>query len=467
MTDHNKQREELYRKYENLIEVDFNLSRSLVSFQSSKQEPFYGWFKYREGFSPKLVEYFLLKYHPAQGHILDPFAGSGSALFAAGGLGWRSTGIEVLPVGKFVMESRVAAERVDIKIFECTIKSLIHSLDKSDSPSQQIRHIPITEGAFPKEAEDELNRYISLCHSIVDENVRTLFRFAAFCILEEISFTRKDGQFLRWDERTNRGRLRSQFNKGKIYSFKEAIERKLCQFNQDLQPSEPLELFPSERCRVKEVPEIILDSSLERLPRLTRDSFGFIMTSPPYCNRYDYTRTYALELVFLGYDDEEVKQLRQAMLSCTVENREKVEALRTIYAKLGRLPDYEKVLTVYETCGAVQEVNQVLEDLKGKKKLNNSNVPRMVRNYLLEMCFTIFEMERVLCPGGFVVMVNDNVRYGGEEVPIDLILSDFANRFGLTVRKIWVLPTGKGNSSQQMGNYGRTELRKCIYVWEK
>jgi hypothetical protein len=30
-----------------------------------------------------------------------------------------------------------------------------------------------------------------------------------------------------------------------------------------------------------------------------------------------------------------------------------------------------------------------------------------------------------------------------------------------------VLPTGKGNSSQQMGLHGRDMLRKCIYVWRK
>ncbi len=47
-------------------------------------------------------------------------------------------------------------------------------------------------------------------------------------------------------------------------------------------------------------------------------------------------------------------------------------------------------------------------------------------------------------------MVNDNVQYCGEEVPVDLILSDFAASAGLMVENIWVLPQGKGNSSQQM-----------------
>ena len=91
----------------------------------------------------------------------------------------------------------------------------------------------------------------------------------------------------------------------------------------------------------------------------------------------------------------------------------------------------------------------------------------MVRNYFYQMAFVIYELGRVLRKGGCVVMVNDNVRYAGEEVPVDLILSDFAQSAGLSTRNIWTLPRGKGNSSQQMGNHGRQEIRKCVYVWEK
>ncbi len=64
-------------------------------------------------------------------------------------------------------------------------------------------------------------------------------------------------------------------------------------------------------------------------------------------------------------------------------------------------------------------------------------------------------------------MVNDNVRYAGEEVPVDTILSSVAESFGLVTEKIWTLARGKGNSSQQMGAHGRSELRKCVYVWRK
>jgi len=38
---------------------------------------------------------------------------------------------------------------------------------------------------------------------------------------------------------------------------------------------------------------------------------------------------------------------------------------------------------------------------------------------------------------------------------------------GFSVEHILVLPDGKGNSSQQMGEHGRESLRKCVYVWRK
>jgi Tfp pilus assembly protein PilZ len=83
------------------------------------------------------------------------------------------------------------------------------------------------------------------------------------------------------------------------------------------------------------------------------------------------------------------------------------------------------------------------------------------------MNFVIRELARTLKKGGKIIMVNDNVRYNGDEIPVDIILSEFARESGLATDVIWVLEKGKGNSSQQMGTHGRKELRKCVYVWSK
>jgi hypothetical protein len=171
--------------------------------------------------------------------------------------------------------------------------------------------------------------------------------------------------------------------------------------------------------------------------------------------------------MYLGMDDEGVKDLRQRMLSCTVENRAKMDVLRSVYEEAGRPDQLRHAASVYEGNAALAEVRRSLGEAKDEGALNNPRILEMVEGYFFEMCVTIGELARVLQTGGRVVMVNDNVRYSGEVIPVDLILSSFAEAFGLRAERIWVLPRGKGNSSQQMGAHGRTELRKCVYLWRK
>ncbi|KUO60422.1 hypothetical protein APF79_04500 [bacterium BRH_c32] len=462
------EREKLFDQYKDIFETDYTLNRTLVSFQANKKEPFYRWFKYKEGFSKKLINYFIEKYHPSKGHILDPFAGSGATLFAAREKGWKTTGIEILPIGIYNVQARLSAEKVSLEEFKKEVNSFWKSFYKTSNSNAVIQHISITRGAFPEANENNLNHYLTCCKNVVNDSIRILLEFAAFSVLEEISFTRKDGQYLRWDSRANRSYGNTEFNKGEIYDFIKIVKEKIEDIIVDLSPAQNFDLFAPKEINIKiSDPEILKGSSLEVLPSMKSNTFDFVMTSPPYCNRYDYTRTYALELIFLNNNDDDVKKLRQTMLTCTVENKEKLNYLANIYSELNRASDFDFINSIYFSHPAMSEINDVLSKLNELGKLNNSNIPRMVKNYFYEMLFVIFELYRLLKKGGVVVMVNDNVRYGGEEIPVDLIMSDFAKIIGFKIKKIWTLPTGKGNSSQQMGIHGRSELRKCVYIWEK
>jgi hypothetical protein len=463
----------LYREYQARISHNTALDRTLVSFQGNRDVPFYGWFKYREGFSEQLVKYLLMELMPKPGVLLDPFAGSGAALFASKALGWQAKGVELLPVGIYAMQTRIVAERINPEALQLAAKKL-SAINFPDyyTEAYAFKHIAITGGAFPPEEERELIGYISYCHkAVADKDIRALLLYAAFCILEEISYTRKDGQYLRWDARSGRSQGKKPFHKGRIIPFREELDNKLAQMLKDLglglvQQSFLQEASPSSHPEAPPL-EIVEGSCLNILPTMASETIDFVLTSPPYANRYDYTRTYALELIFLGSDDEKVKQLRQTMLSCTVENRDKRAQLQQYYASLGREQDFQKVETAFTHQEALQEVLTILDTYREEGKLNNDNIAKLVRNYFYEMCFVVYELARTLRKGGIVAMVNDNVRYAGEEVPVDLILSDVAKSFGLETRHIWTLGRGKGNSSQQMGNHGRKELRKCVYVWEK
>ena len=147
------------------------------------------------------------------------------------------------------------------------------------------------------------------------------------------------------------------------------------------------------------------------------------------------------------------------MLSCTVENKCKDLLLIN--------KNWEKALNICEKNTLLQEILHYLDHQKSIKMLNNNGIPRMVRGYFCEMACVIQECYRVLKKNGFLFMVNDNVRYAGASISVDLILSSFAENIGFKVKNIWILPHKKGNSSQQMGIHGCDSLRKSIYVWEK
>ncbi len=453
-------REELLERFSDRIRTNPDLHRALVSDKANRRARF-RWILYREAFSEALARDVVERYSPRGGVVLDPFAGVGTALFAALARGCRAVGIELLPVGAFAMEARESAEQVDPGTF-CRCVGDVEGADWTAraGPAHAFPHIPITRGAFSQETEAGIAAFRAHCAALPDPHVRRLFHCACLGILESVSFTRKDGQYLRWDARAPRPRTRGRFRKPRIDEFNDAITRRLRRIADDLEGG-------ARRGSRAGVVELLRGSCLELLPAMPGDGVDLVLTSPPYCNRYDYTRTYALELAYLGLGDDDVKRLRQAMLSCTVENAAKVGDLRRHYAGLGRQADFDRAMEVFERDRAVREALVVLDEAGRRGALNNPNIPRMVENYFLEMCLVVGELARVLRPGGQVVMVNDNVRYCGEEIPVDLLLCGFAESLGLSVEHIWTLPRGKGNSSQQMGAHGRTELRKCVYLWKK
>ncbi|WP_424950936.1 hypothetical protein [Deinococcus sp.] len=443
--------------YSNIFKTNTDLTRGLVSFQDSKKIPIERWYKYREGFSSTIVKYYLAKYKISDGKLLDPFLGGGTSVMAASSLGMVAHGIELLPIGHAVINAKIQARTTNPT-------NIVHNLEESISKKPwkianktKLNELKITKMAYSQDNHEKIERYLSFLKE-KPQDMFQIYNIALLSILEDISFTRKDGQYLRWDARS--GKTSGGFLKGVIVDFDSAIENKLKDILEDLNGKHP-QLFEEDQIDYGSLEEskIFEGSCLHVMPKLEDEQYNAIFTSPPYANRYDYTRTYALELALLGKNEEEVKQLRQSMLSCTVENRDK---------DLMSINDsWASVIKFSESHPLFMSILSQLTSLDLDGKLNNSGIVRMLRNYIIEMSCVIYESYRIIRKGGYMFMVNDNVRYAGLTIPIDILLSEIASYVGFEIISIDVLPTKKGNSSQQMGVYGQDRLRKCVYVWRK
>ena len=449
-----------YQTHRRAFSVNHDLHRNFVSYQRDKTAPVSRWCKYKEAFSADFVRYVISKLHIKQGRIVDPFAGSGTALFASAASGLNSVGVELMPNAMEIINVRKSIPDLNPREIAFELETIAHERRwEFDGPTMPFNHLVITRGAFPSEVERQLGRFRHEVAQVSEPRLRRLLNFAAMCVLEDISYTSKDGQYLRWDSRAPERRVSSTgFRKRAILSFTSAMCRKLRQICEDIQDPNVLSNHPARPSINGEI-SVIPGSALDVLPVMDSLSADAVITSPPYCNRYDYTRTYALELAMLGIGEDELKRLRQSMLSCTVENKEKSQL------RAGKGQEFRRAVGAFEHQDLLGLILSFLQVCRSASLLNNNGIVAMLSNYFKEMSIIIFQCARILKPGSPLIMVNDNVRYQGVHIPVDLILADIALEAGFEIEHIWLLPVGKGSSSQQTTAYGRETVRKCVYVW--
>lgn len=465
----------LEEKYFKLVDISDDFNRQSVSYQLSKNDCLHKWMKYKEGFSANLVNKLLDELGIKPGDtVLDPFLGSGTTSIVCQMNGINSVGFDILPPSEVAIKAKENVFEYDPK----EISNLIIELSNLSIPQgfdKRFQYIPVTEGAYPESTEKEIVYYTDwIKNSNYSEIAQNLFTLSVLNALEQVSYTAKDGQYLRWDYRSQKMQeakanreekgkkpLVVRLDKGELPSLKDALIRELRGVLNDI-------ILIQHTAKNKEASiQFKLGSVLYGLPLLPSDSINGVITSPPYCNRYDYTRTYALELNYLGLSSKDVIGLRQSLLSCTVENKSKLDNLKEFYMKIGRLEDYTKIISIINSNSALQEVISALRLRDAKGDINNKGVLRMVEGYFTELTFLFYEIFRVCIPGSGVAFVNDNVRYAGEVIPVDFISTELASQIGFTPITIHTLKQQKGNSSQQMKKFGRVPLRKSITIWRK
>lgn len=394
--------------------------RWLASFAGNRDEPVHRWFPYKEGFSRGLVEHLLQRFDlPVGSTLLDPFCGVGTTPLVARLRGLHGVGIDLLPLAVFVARVKLRT-RYDLPMgrLRRAVEDLAQRTGRK--PRSRFADIPLVHKAF----DARTARAILLLRDAIQDadhpKVRDFLTLALLATLEELSQTRKDGLCVRLHPRRQ------------IPAVRDAVQQRARAMLEDLQVQQVTRRHLG-RGRIRRA-----DARALPLPDHSVDG---VITSPPYLNRYDYARIYSLELALEFLDSfQELRDLRHQLL------RGHIEARPASSRRACR--------------GAVQEVLTALEG----RQLNNANIPRMIRAYFEDMHQVVGELARVCRPGSRVGLLVGNVCFGGEVIPVDLILGEMAERAGFQVESIEVTRT-KGNASQQMGRYGRIPVRESVSTW--
>ncbi len=425
------QKESLHRyaleqKYAVLMQERFDLTGS-VSYNGNKQVPLMRLYRYKEAFTYNLVQHVIKHLALSESDfILDPFCGMGTTLFTAGLHGILSWGIDKLPIAVFISRTLPLFFTVTRGSIREAYQQLSAYVD-SQPLAPIAEDVAIMKVAFESEILIRLRKWKSAIDTL-DSPMREIMTLLLLSILEECSYTSKDGQFLR----LNRHK--------RVSDPSEALKRKVLEAEKDLFLIEQMNW--AKRWR----DPVVVQGDARQMPSAPLQMAPTaLITSPPYVNRYDYTRSYALELCFAFVRNyEELKALRFSILRSHIEARVQPNE--------------------YPNQPAIQEVISALE--QRRQRLNNPRIPNMILGYFLDMEQVIKEWARILAPNSRVVIVVDNVRYDGEMIPVDLILCDMAEQIGFEISTIWIARY-KGNSSQQMRKYGRVPVRESVLIWRK
>ena len=218
-------REKLEDKFKNLIHEELKLG-SVVSYVGNKNVPFLRIYRYKEAFAFDFVMDFLRRFEAdSDDYVFDPFSGLGTTTFTSMIYGIPSVGIDKLPIAHFISKTLPLLLLLKENELKEIWASLIPQIQKSE-PADVALDVPIMKVAFEEETLLTLRKLKSAIDDL-SHPYRDILLLLFFSILEECSFTSKDGQFLRLNRDKKTSSPIDAMNRkiAQLPGFQESVQR--------------------------------------------------------------------------------------------------------------------------------------------------------------------------------------------------------------------------------------------------
>ncbi|MDT3427720.1 hypothetical protein J2Z22_003296 [Paenibacillus forsythiae] len=396
--------------------------------------PVHEWYRFVLSYPPHLVRNYLVDFGMNQTHtVLDPFCGTGTTIVECKKSGIKSIGIEANQIAHLASKvktnwsinedrlldlSRTVAEEAErtIQNYNSEYKTLTESQEKLII-SNSISQIP-------------LHKTLILLEIILRYKDKELTDHLLISLAKQIVFSYSN---LKFGPEVGVSRIKKT-DADVVGLWFEQIETMV----RDIKQFKELSAIKS---------EVILGDARNINALIPKESVDAIITSPPYPNEKDYTRTTRLESVILGFIKEksDLRRNKERLLRSNTRN---------VYVS-----DNDEIWV--ENNELVKNVSQMIEDKRielGKTSGFEKYYHRVVELYFGGIAKHLESMKTILRPGArLAYVVGDQASYFRVLIKTGEIIADIANSLGYQVDRIDLFRT-------RLSTVTKEQLREEVVV---
>lgn len=381
-----------------------------VTFKTGQSESVHRWYRLTPSYSPGLVRFLLKEFEVKKDEIVfDPFSGRGTTTIECQKIGISSLGIELNPLLQEVGEKSLFWDVSHHNLFDeyideigdllsrfnkLTIEKVVENLDT---------RIPIIHNVFRWWKEDVLKDLLVCRQLIFKERYSSIYNYLWLAVNKaalDCANIHRNHPTITFDDDHQRD----------IDVYFEVVKN-LNSIKDDLYSLSSAELLNSEKN------SIALGNSTQDLKSLINKKIDFVITSPPYPNRYSYVHQTRPQLHFM----ELLENITQATeIDLNAIGGTWGRATSILQSKLLPVPDELMPLLSY------------YDELKEKSIL----MCNYATKYFIDLNNHVRELKKITndrFKGAYVV---GNSRLSGVEIFTEVILGKIFEQEGFEVEKI-------------------------------
>ncbi|MHB9130059.1 MAG: DNA methyltransferase [Armatimonadota bacterium] len=404
----------------------------------------HAWYRFVLSYPPHLVREYLQRFNVTSNqHVLDPFCGTGTTLVECKKLGVPGVGIETHPMSHFATQVKVDWSPDPDGLFE-------HASIVADKVNQKLRGEGIEDDYSLYLCEKATKRYEGLQYKTIDpESFKLLLTNSISPLPLHKSLVLLETLNAHCDERYYKHEILA-FARALVYSISNlhfGPEVGVGQLKDDAKVLVPwldgVHTMSEDLRKLRSyapTESVAYQADSRQISQILEpNSIDAVITSPPYPNEKDYTRTTRLESVLLGFvkTKSELQTLKRGLIRSNTRNVYKGD-------------DDDQWISAHPEIQRIADAIEARRIELGKTSGFERMYPRVTRLYFGGMARHLAELRSILRPGArLAYVVGDQASYLRVMIRTGQILGDIAQSLGYELTGIDLFRTRLATATKE------------------